>query len=65
MEENKKQEEGICPVCGEELEYGTGSADGSTYGYDWECKHCGAQGVEVYDMTFTEHVINYDPRKKE
>jgi hypothetical protein len=54
-------EQGKCLVCGEEIEYGSGSADGNTYGYDWTCEHCHATGVEVYNLTFSSQVLHNNP----
>ena len=48
-------EEGICPICGGELEYGDDEPldDGGVY--EWTCLHCGATGKEGYDKVFDRH----------
>jgi len=48
-------EEGICPICGGELEYGGDEPldDGGVY--NWTCPHCGATGKEGYDKVFDRH----------
>jgi len=44
--------EGVCPVCGEDVEYGsTDIGDGVVF-YDVECPVCGFQGHEIYDLIY-------------
>ena len=52
----KINEEGVCPVCGDEdnLEYDSSEIDEGIK-YPWECSACGATGDECYDMTFSGH----------
>ena len=47
--------EGICPICGGELEYGDDEPldDGGVY--EWTCPGCGATGKEGYDKVFDKH----------
>lgn len=48
-------EEGICPICGGELEYGSDvSLDEGGY-REWRCLGCNAAGKEMYDKVFDEH----------
>ena len=53
------EEEGICPICGGELEYGDDEPldDGGVY--EWTCPSCGATGKEGYSKVFDRH---YDVR---
>lgn len=51
-------EEGICPDCGAEIEYGTAEPDGSSLGYEYFCPECENSGVEWYDLDFDSHTIN-------
>lgn len=52
-------EEGICPICGGDLEYGDDEPldDGGVR--DWTCLSCGATGKEGYSKMFDQH---YDVR---
>ena len=53
-------EEGICPICGGELEYGDDEPldDGGVY--EWTCPSCGATGKEGYSKVFDRHYEVYD-----
>lgn len=53
-------EEGICPICGGELEYGDDEPldDGGVY--EWTCPSCGATGKEGYNKVFDKHYDVYD-----
>lgn len=59
MKDPDAGEEGICPICGGELEYGSDKPldDGGVY--DWTCFDCGATGKEGYSKVFDQH---YDVR---
>lgn len=48
-------EEGICPKCGAEIDYGTSFPEGDSLGYDYSCDNCGSQGIEWYDLDFYGH----------
>lgn len=46
-------QEGICPVCGGELEYtGVREDDDDGCTYPWSCTKCGAAGKEGYSLRF-------------
>ena len=51
-------EEGICPECGGEIDYGTAEPDGNSLGYDYFCNSCGGSGKEWYDLDFDSHTID-------
>jgi rubredoxin len=51
-------QEGICPVCGEDIEYGDFEMHDEGATYDWECPKCGATGKEGYDLTFDGNHYN-------
>lgn len=49
------EEEGICPICGSELEYGNDIfLDEGGY-REWTCPECGATGKELYNKVFEQH----------
>ena len=50
---------GTCPKCGGiDLCYGTGDVDdGTSYGYEWTCPDCKAEGVEWHRMEFSAHAV--------
>ena len=52
--------EGICPICGGELEYGDDEPldDGGVY--DWTCPSCGATEKEGYSKVFDRHYNVWD-----
>lgn len=56
-EDKKHDEDGICPVCGAEIEYdGDEDDDGNGGGWwDWECPECGATGRAGFDKVFDRH----------
>ena len=61
----KKNEEGVCPICGgESLEFESAEIDDGGVKYPWTCE-CGASGDEYYDMTFSEHCNVTDKNGKE
>lgn len=55
MKDPDADKEGICPICGGELEYGDDEPldDGGVY--EWTCPSCGATGKEGYDKVFDKH----------
>lgn len=48
-------EEGICPICGGELEYGNDISLDEGGVYEWTCPSCGATGKEGYNKVFDQH----------
>lgn len=51
--------QGDCPKCGSDnLEYGNTELDGETLGYEFECRECGCQGIEWYDLEYSETTVN-------
>lgn len=57
-DDNIGEEEGVCPDCGAEIEYGTAEPDGNSLGYEYFCPECENSGVEWYDLDFDSHTIN-------
>jgi len=57
------QEEGVCPCCGDTLDYGSSYPQDGMYAYEWNCENdkCNATGVEWYEMNFIEHVVKNVP----
>lgn len=51
-------QKGICPICGEDIEYGDFEMHDEGATYDWECPKCGATGKEGYDLTFDGNHYN-------
>ncbi len=50
--------DGICPICGEEIEYiGYYMYDDDGATLDWRCPSCGATGKAVFDFTFRYHCV--------
>ena len=49
------EEEGICPICGGELEYGNDVRLDDGGCREWTCPECGATGKELYDKVFDQH----------
>ena len=43
---------GICPCCGEWVEYGDSDNAGDYISYDWDCPRCGASGKQYDTVTF-------------
>lgn len=55
--EEKNQEAGVCPVCGNtDLDYGDTIMEqvGDYYGYNWRCSKCNHTGTEWYYMSFVD-----------
>lgn len=57
-----KCQEGICPLCGGEIEYnGAKDPDDSGFTIPWQCTRCNAEGKEGYTETFDDmHYEVYD-----
>ena len=53
-------QEGICPVCGGELEFGDNEQMDDGGVYPWTCKACGATGKQGYNEVFDGR--HYDVR---
>jgi hypothetical protein len=53
-------EEGICPLCGAEIEYGMREDRDNGGIQEWTCPECGATGNEGYDRIFDGN--HYDVR---
>lgn len=49
------EEEGVCPICGCELEYGNDVLLDEGGYREWTCPGCGATGKEMYDKVFDQH----------
>lgn len=44
---------GRCPKCNSDnLEYGNTELDGTSMGYEFECRDCGCEGIEWYDLVY-------------
>ena len=66
MNKFKKNEVGVCPVCGHagNLFYHKGVPDGDTLCYPWRCNKCFAEGKESYDIAFAGHTeVTKDGKK--
>ena len=51
----KKQQQGICPKCGAEIEnYGESGPVDDLYYHEYACK-CGFEGTEWHTLQFLEH----------
>ena len=48
--------EGVCPICGRDLNYGNGhiGSTGVVYYYDVNCDYCNFEGKEIYDLVYRE-----------
>lgn len=60
IEDPNADKEGICPICGGELEYGCDEPVDEGGYYDWTCPSCGATGKEGYIKVFYQHYDVYD-----
>ena len=50
---------GRCSVCGSDMvEYGSSEHDGDSIGYEISCSSCGAQGMEWYDVVYSETIMH-------
>jgi len=55
-----RHEVGVCPNCGSRtLEYVGGGVTETSYIHKWTCGDCGANGRECYNLTFSEHIIDW------
>lgn len=54
-EDPTADKEGICPICGGELEYEGDEPIDDGGVYEWTCPSCGATGKEGYDKVFDRH----------
>lgn len=51
------EQEGICPLCGTEVEYsGENRIDDDGGTFPWHCPSCGAYGKESYNRKFAGHI---------
>ena len=51
-------EAGTCPKCGGmDLCYGSGEPEDGSYGYEWTCPDCKAEGTEWHRMEFSSHAV--------
>ena len=64
IEDPDADKEGICPVCGGELEYGDDEPLDDGGFYEWTCPGCGATGKEGYGKVFDQHFDVYDGEDK-
>ena len=53
-------ESGICPICGDSLEYGADKSTGDGGVITWTCSNCGAAGEEHYKKIFDKHSNVFD-----
>ncbi len=55
---NKKEQEGICPLCQHKIKYNGEDIKNEYNGgmYPWTCPHCEAHGYETYTRQFTGHI---------
>jgi len=63
MKKSKKlkfQQQGRCPKCGgEDLDYGSTRIEAEAgLGYEFTCNDCETQGVEWYDLKYSETLID-------
>ncbi len=51
--------QGKCPQCkSEDIYYGERESQGERIGYRFECKNCKAEGIEWYNLDYTESILN-------
>ena len=60
MPDPDADEEGICPICGGELEYEGDEPQDDGGVYEWTCPSCGATGKEGYNKVFDRHYDVHD-----
>lgn len=52
----RNHEDGICPLCGKEIDYvGAYEHDDDGATLDWQCPSCGASGKAGYTFVFDKH----------
>jgi hypothetical protein len=50
--------QGRCPKCqSDNLEYGNSEIEGESLGYEFECRDCGCEGIEWYNLTYSDSTI--------
>lgn len=54
----KKIEEGICPICGADIDYEGSFFEDDQVGMDWTCPECDAEGTEWYDLQFSTSTVS-------
>lgn len=55
------QGKGMCPkCCCSDLEYGNIELDGESLGYEFECRECGCEGIEWYQLNYSETTVKED-----
>jgi ssDNA-binding Zn-finger/Zn-ribbon topoisomerase 1 len=55
VKEDWYEEEGKCPKCQLDLNYGSGELQDDQFVYDVDCPNCGWSGTEWYKMEFVGH----------
>ena len=66
MEIKLTNQEGECPLCqSENLDFNGNEIDDLCVNNRWDCKNCGASGIESYDMEFVGHFNVQDKNGKE
>lgn len=55
VDDSFTDEEGVCPQCGAQVEYGEREAVDEGGAYFWQCPKCGATGREGYNEVFDGH----------
>lgn len=55
VDDPSTDEEGVCPQCGAQLEYGERESVDEGGVYFWQCPKCGATGREGYSEVFDGH----------
>lgn len=58
---SRPHEDGICPLCGKEIEYmGAYEHDDDGATLAWQCPSCGASGKAGYTFVFDQHYCIQD-----
>lgn len=50
--QRNRKEEGVCPVCGNQIDYDYFELCDEGGLYRWQCPKCGSTGKEGYDLVF-------------